>query len=216
MEDDGRTSGDGRFLTADDTSLYYRWRRPAAERGRVVLVHGATEHGERYGHLVEALLAAGWSFYAFDHRGHGRSEGLRGHVSDFSTYAHDLTAFLEHINRTSAAVGLANVTAVLGRIDSVTLPPGSSDVAFLCDTYHHLEAVEPTLASIHQALRPGGRLVVVDFERIPGESRQWILDHTRAGKDEFRREIEAAGFSFVEEIEIPGFEENYFLKFKKK
>jgi len=124
--------------------------------------------------------------------------------------------FLEHINRTTADAGLTNVTAVLGRIDSVTLPAESVDLAFLCDTYHHLEAVKPTLASIHSALAPGGRLVVIDFERIPGRSREWILEHTRAGKDESRLEIEAAGFAFVGEVEIPGFEENYFLKFKKK
>jgi hypothetical protein len=59
-------------------------------------------------------------------------------------------------------------------------------------------------------------LVVVDFERIPEQSREWVLDHVRAGKDATRGEIEAAGFSFVEEIEIPGFEENYLLVFKKK
>ena len=62
----------------------------------------------------------------------------------------------------------------------------------------------------------GGRLVVIDFDRIPGKSRQWILDHTRAGKEVFRAEIEAAGFEFVEEVKIPGFVENYFLKFEKK
>jgi len=124
--------------------------------------------------------------------------------------------FLLHINRTVSEAGLANVTAVFGRIDSIALPPGSVDLAFLCDTYHHLEAVEPMLASIHRALARDGRLVVVDFERIPGQSREWVLDHMRAGKDVFRREIEAAGFAFVEEIEIPSFEENFFLKFKKK
>ena len=124
--------------------------------------------------------------------------------------------FLQHINRTATAAGLANVTAILGRIDSIALPPGSVDLAFLCDTYHHLEVVEPMLASIHLALARGGRLVVVDFDRIPGQSREWLLDHMRAGKDVFRREIEAAGFAFVEEVEIPGLEENYFLEFKKK
>lgn len=124
--------------------------------------------------------------------------------------------FLEHINRTVAEAGLANVTTVLGRVDSIQLPPASVSHAFLCDTYHHLEAVEPMLASIHRALVPGGQLVVIDFERIPGQSREWILDHTRAGKGVFRAEIEAAGFVFVEEVEIPAFEENYLIKFKKK
>lgn len=132
-------------------------------------------------------------------------------------YAVDISPrFLEHVNRTVTEAGLANVTAVLGRVDSILMPPSSVDHAFLCDTYHHLEAVEPMLASIHRALVPGGHLVVIDFERIPGRSREWVLDHTRAGKAEFRAEIEAAGFVFVEEVKIQAFTENYFIKFKKK
>jgi hypothetical protein len=58
--------------------------------------------------------------------------------------------------------------------------------------------------------------VVIDFERIHGESREWIVDHVRAGKEVFREEIEAAGFEFVDEKQIAGFRENYFLKFRKK
>jgi predicted methyltransferase len=132
-------------------------------------------------------------------------------------YAVDISPpFLVHINRKAAEVGLANVTTVLGHVDSIQLPPASVEHAFVCDTYHHLEAVEPMLASIHRALVSGGQLVVIDFDRIPGQSREWILDHVRAGKGEFRAEIEAAGFVFVEEVEIPAFEENYFIKFKKK
>ena len=57
--------------------------------------------------------------------------------------------------------------------------------------------------------------MIVDFERIPGTTREWLLDHVRAGKEVFRAEIEAAGFTFVEEVEISGFEENYLLIFKK-
>ncbi|NIM00648.1 MAG: methyltransferase domain-containing protein, partial [Acidobacteria bacterium] len=125
-------------------------------------------------------------------------------------------AFLQHIQRTHVEAGLDNVTAVLGRVDSIGLPPESVDLVFLCDTYHHLEAVEPMLASIRRALAEGGRLVVIDFERIPGESREWVLDHVRAGKTDTRAEIEAAGFAFLEEIEIPAFAENYFITFTKK
>ena len=43
-----------------------------------------------------------------------------------------------------------------------------------------------------------------------------VLDHVRAGKAEFRAEIEAAGLSFVEEIEISGFKESYLQVFVKK
>lgn len=130
-------------------------------------------------------------------------------------YAVDISSrFLEHINQESA--GNANITAVLGQEDSVRLPPASIDLAFLCDTYHHFEYPQASLRSIHKALAPGGSLVVIDFERIHGESREWIVDHVRAGKEVFREEIEAAGFEFVEEKQIAGFRENYFLKFRKK
>jgi len=64
-------------------------------------------------------------------------------------------------------------------------------------------------------LRPGGELIVVDFERIPGETRKWLLDHVRANKQTFRAEIEAAGFEFVEEVQIEGLVENYFLRFSR-
>ncbi len=72
------------------------------------------------------------------------------------------------------------------------------------------------MRSIHQALGPGGSLIVIDLDRVPGESREWTLEHVRAGKAVFRKEIEAAGFELLEEKEISGFEENYFLKFKRE
>ena len=85
----------------------------------------------------------------------------------------------------------------------------------MVNTYHHFGALEPMLASLMTALKPGGELVVVDFDRIEGESRQWILDHIRADKGTFRREIEAAGFSFIEEVTDTGLEENFFFRFRK-
>ena len=72
------------------------------------------------------------------------------------------------------------------------------------------------LASIHRALVPGGVLVVIDFDKIPDVSSDFIMSHVRAGKEVFRGEIEAAGFTFVEEVEISGLEENYFLRFKRE
>ena len=53
------------------------------------------------------------------------------------------------------------VVPVLNSTDSAKLPPDSIDLAFICETYHHFEHPREMLASIHAALRPGGRLVVV-------------------------------------------------------
>jgi len=123
--------------------------------------------------------------------------------------------FLSHINRESQLNKIENITGVLCAENSVKLPPNSADVVFICDTYHHFEFPSSTMASIKRALKPDGHLILIDFDRIPGTTRQWLLDHVRAGKEVFRAEIQDAGFTLVEEKKIEGLKENYFLKFKK-
>lgn len=111
--------------------------------------------------------------------------------------------------------GLSNVVAVRSTTTSIRLAPGSLTHAFVCDAYHHFDRYPEMLASIHDALVPDGRLVVVDFDRIPGVSREWLLTHVRAGKDTVRGEIEDAGFVFVQEVPVAAFRENYLLRFRK-
>jgi ubiquinone/menaquinone biosynthesis C-methylase UbiE len=131
-------------------------------------------------------------------------------------YAIDIAPkFVEHLRQRAATQRLTHVTAVLGQEDAVPLPADSLDAAFVCDTYHHFEYPNSVLASIHRALRPGGALILIDFERIPGQSRQWVLDHIRADKATVTKEIEAAGFRLVEEPPIAGLKEHYFLRFAK-
>ncbi|MCA8944091.1 MAG: methyltransferase domain-containing protein [Planctomycetes bacterium] len=120
--------------------------------------------------------------------------------------------FLDHIQRSAARLKLRNISGVLCAENDVKLAPESVDLAFVCDTYHHFEYPKATLASIRRALRPGGRLVVVDFERIPGVSTEWVLGHVRAGKAVVREEIEAAGFRCLAEPDV-GLKENYLLEF---
>ncbi|QKK08757.1 MAG: methyltransferase domain-containing protein [Planctomycetota bacterium] len=124
-------------------------------------------------------------------------------------------AFVAHIDRRARAAGLTQVRATLCSEDSVDLSAASVDLVFVCDTYHHFEYPSATLASIHAALVDGGELVVLDFERIPGVSSDWILGHVRAGREVFQSEIEAAGFELVEEISTVPLRENYMLRFRK-
>ena len=131
-------------------------------------------------------------------------------------YAVDIAPrFIEHINGKAAKQGLNNITGVLCAENSINLPSQSADVVFVCDTYHHFEYPKSTLASIRRALKDDGHLIVIDFERIEGTSRDWLINHVRAGKEVFRAEIMDAGFTLVDDPKIDGFEENYFLKFKK-
>jgi predicted methyltransferase len=129
-------------------------------------------------------------------------------------YATDIAEdFVEHVRNRARRLGLTNVETVLGADRSVDLPAASIDLAFLCDVYHHFEFPEDSLRSIDSALRPGGRLVVIDYHREPGKSPEWRLHHIRAGKDQFRAEIEAAGFEYVREHDF--LTDNYFLVFRK-
>jgi acylglycerol lipase len=57
--------------------FWQAWLPEGAPRAVIVLVHGASEHSGRYAHVAAGLVADGFSVYALDHRGHGRSEGRR-------------------------------------------------------------------------------------------------------------------------------------------
>jgi len=132
-------------------------------------------------------------------------------------YAVDIAPrFVEHIASLAKKHHLKNVTPMLCAENSVRLPPQSVDLVFTCDVYHHFEYPSATLASIHSALRPGGRFVVIDFEKIPGVSREWTIGHVRADKETVRKEVEAAGFELVEEKDIKGLTENYLLVFRSR
>jgi len=137
--------------------------------------------------------------------------GSEGHL-----FAVDIVPdFLARVSEQATKNGWKNLTPVLCSERSVDLPPNSIDVAFICDVYHHFEYPFDSLASLRKALRSKGQLILVDFERIPGESDEWILNHMRAGQETFEAEIEKSGFAKVEEIEGL-LKDNYMIRFFKK
>jgi ubiquinone/menaquinone biosynthesis C-methylase UbiE len=157
--------------------------------------------------MVVADIGAGTGVHT---RSFSRAVGEGGQV-----YAVDIAAkFLEHIRQTSRDAGLRNITPVLCNEDSVNLPPSSIDVAFVCDTYHHFEYPQKTLASLYRAIKPGGKLVVVDFIRVAGKSSLWILFHVRAGQEVVEKELTDAGFRKAGEVKGL-LQENYLIIFTK-
>lgn len=173
------------------------------ERHKVVEACGIKEG------MIIADIGAGTGLYT---RLFSKETGPKGWV-----YAIDISGpFLKHIVARAQQEGQQNISAILSPENSTPLPPNSLDLAFICDTYHHFEFPEGTMDSLARALKKGGTLVVIDFERIEGKSSEWIMGHVRAGKEVFRREIENAGLSLVEEVKVEGFKENYFLRFRKE
>ena len=133
---------------------------------------------------------------------------------DGRVYAVDISStFVENILRSADGLGYDNVVGVVNSARDVALDAEVLDLAFLVDTYHHFEYPASMLASIHKALRPGGRLIVIDFRRDPRFSSRWVMGHVRAGRETVIEEISRAGFRLIDDK--PLLRTNYFLEFRK-
>ena len=74
--------------------------------------------------------------------------------------------------------------------------------------------VQPVFKDFFRILRPGGELIIVDFNLVPGKSRKWILEHITKTKEQYITEITSGFFNFSHESKI-NLEENFMLHFKR-
>lgn len=81
------------------------WSAEGDSRGLAVVVHGYGEHAGRYGELADHLNRAGFDVFAYDHRGHGGSQGRRGTLRDFAHLLADLDLALDVAEAEHAAPG---------------------------------------------------------------------------------------------------------------
>ncbi len=87
----------GSFTGKGGVEIFFqKW---LVEKARAVLIiaHGLGEHSGRYGNLLNSIAGKKISVFAIDHRGHGKSDGKRGHVDSFMDYVYDLKLFIEFI-----------------------------------------------------------------------------------------------------------------------
>lgn len=100
---------EGRLKGFQNIDLFFQiWENPNA-RGTVIVTHGQGEHSECYHRLVDAFKNDMWSFWAWDMRGHGQSEGKRGYAADFDNYVRDYQIFLDHALNDSRIKGKPTV-----------------------------------------------------------------------------------------------------------
>jgi ubiquinone/menaquinone biosynthesis C-methylase UbiE len=110
--------------------------------------------------------------------------------------------FLAMARQTADKQQLNNVTFVKGSSTDPKLPDDGVDIAMLLDVYHHFDYPEKMLAAIHKALRPDGRLVIVEYyKRETAMPNGRALTHIRLDMPDVIKEVEANHFHLIEEKE---------------
>jgi len=112
-----------------------------------------------------------------------------------------LTVIRDYITRE----GLDNVTVFKGGQASTNLPDACCDAIFMRHVYHHITAIEPFNRSLFAALKPGGRLAIIDFAPLKGSTVPEGVPANREGHGIplaiVRAEIAAAGLVPLDTID---------------
>jgi SAM-dependent methyltransferase len=105
---------------------------------------------------------------------------------------------------------LANLTPVQARADAANLPE-PVDLVLVVDTYHHIDDRTRYFAALQSSLRPGGRIVIIDFKV---DSPNGPPATHRIPPERVTRELAAAGYTLSDKIEF--LPRQYGLIFKKR
>jgi len=179
-------------------------------------------HGQRrpvLGHIVEvdqirgmalglrdgervADIGAGSGYFALRF---ARHVGAAGRV-----YAVDVSPdMVLHLNRQIRQTGVDTVRTILAPADDPLLADASVDRIFICNTWHHIANHPQYLAILRKALRPGGQIVIIDFQKraLPVGPPPEM----KAERDDVVREFEREGFTLAKEPGVLPYQ--YFLMF---
>lgn len=180
-----------------------KWQRPAEVMDLVGLREGSTVAdvgcGEGYFvlHLARRVGSSG-RVYAVD-------------VDDDS---------LRRVRRAIEEDKLGNVEIVLSRADDAQLPAGALDAVITVNAYHEMREYDAMLRSMYAALKPGGRLAVIDAASDDNGSRSSMQSAHKIAESLVRADAERNGFRFLSKER--GFEnpesrrrEWFFLIFEK-
>lgn len=201
----------------DGLTMYSKGWTPEGEPKAVIcLIHGLGEHIGRYDHVGAAFVEAGYALLGFDHRGHGKSGGARGHTPSAEAYYKDMDAILAEAAKRypsaprfiyghslggflSLAYALNRKPAVRGMIIS---SPGLM-------TALHEQKVKVTLAKILGAIAPTitlpSGLDASHISRDPQVVKTYVNDplvHDKTSTGFGRAALQAGEFVFAHAAEL--------------
>jgi len=154
---------------------------------------------------VIADIGAGAGYFAFRF---ARHIGDGGRV-----YAVDINPdMILHMNRGIRDMNLKNIVTLLAAPDDPLLPDASVDRFFICETWHHIENQARYLALMKKMLKPGGQVVMIDFQK-----KQLPIGppvEMKISRGDLVRQMESNGFRLAAEHTFLPYQ--YFLVFMVK
>ncbi|MDE0889253.1 MAG: class I SAM-dependent methyltransferase [Phycisphaerales bacterium] len=133
---------------------------------------------------------------------------------DGTIFATDIQPeMLEYLDKSLLLEGIQNVVPILGRVDDTGLAQDSVDLILLVDVYHEFDHPWEMARSMHRALRPGGRIALVEYRA--GDATVPIKPLHTMTEAQARLEFEAAGFEMVESL-VDGLPWQRLMIFKPK
>jgi arsenite methyltransferase len=124
-------------------------------------------------------------------------------------YAVDIDENLLAILRTKAP---ANLVTIVAAPDDPRLPEQSTDTIFFCDVLHHIENRPAYYAKLAKALKPGGRIVVIDFYQRPLPIGP--PPSMKVSDQQVIAELQKAGFALKKRLATLPYQ--YFLFFERR
>jgi ubiquinone/menaquinone biosynthesis C-methylase UbiE len=182
------------YIKALEDPARDEWQRPEEVLGKLALKAGDS--------VADIGSGSGYFTVRF-----ARAVGPSGKV-----YAVDIDRnMLEFVERRRKEEHLQNIQTVLADPHDPKLPVSRRvDLVFICDTLHHISDRAKYYPLLARALKPGGRLVNLDFQKEPlpvGPPMEMKI-----ARQEVIKEVEAAGFHLVREFDFLKYQ--YFLVFQ--
>lgn len=141
---------------------------------------------------VVADIGAGTGYFTFR---------IQPYVPKGQVFAVDIQPeMLEQVSERAARDSVSNVVPVLGTIRNPNLPAGSVDLALIVISYHEFSHPREMMINIFEALRPGGRVVLVEYRGEDPTLQVGPLH--RMTEVQARKEMEAVGFVWAETKDV--------------
>jgi cyclopropane fatty-acyl-phospholipid synthase-like methyltransferase len=158
--------------------------RDAYQKPHEVMMALGLKDGERV-----ADIGSGAGYFTLRFAAHVGEKGM--------VYGVDVSPEMNaHLDERIRAAGLKNVRTILARPDDPLLP-AAVDRIFICDTWHHIGGHPAYLALLRKRLRPGGQVIIVDYQKKPMETGPPM--EMRIAREDVVREFEQHGFVLAKE-----------------